>query len=58
MEDREYYAKLIYLAAKHDPHSGIGSIILNVAAQLCCDNAAVYDRFRRDVQNRSSNNWK
>lgn len=58
MEDREYYARLLYLAATHDPHSGIATIILNVAAQLCCDNAAVDDAFRRDVQNRSSNNGK
>lgn len=48
-EDREFYAQLLYSAALHDPHSGIASIILNVAAQLCQIDV-IYDAFKCDVE--------
>lgn len=45
---RELYAELLYTAAMSSPYSGLGSIILNVAAQMCVDDA-IYAQFMEGV---------
>ena len=48
---RELYAQLLYTAAMSDPHTGLGSIILNVATHMCV-NDTIYAKFMDDVHHR------
>lgn len=53
-QTRDYCTQLLYTAIISDPHSGLGSVILSTAAQLCTDDA-ICAQFVQDVRDRREN---
>lgn len=47
-QTRDLYAHLLFTAIVSSPHSGLGSVVLNVAAQLCVADD-IYAKFMEDV---------